>query len=395
MNTKTEFNIASNSTDQIEAWLSNLSHNPFFLNGVLYASVEAFWQSLKFENGSREWQECIKLSGIFSKRYGNKAIPKTHFSYNSLEIEVGSKRHQLLMKVALREQLKQNPDKLRLLLDTKNANLIHAPKKKDGTLYPDSTTIPGEVFSRILMELREEFKNLWGIDAIKNKVIATLQSSDLYKQDDYEFLQIHRAVLGEKIGIHTIMWEWYNGIVLKLPNKTDEVIKVRKPWMEKDDIFTEIAYHKKAYQVLENLKQETGKFQNIKIPKILSYDETSVFMKSFTMEKIDGHTLTSLTFLKYHKGLKALNKEYLDSLTDREIIHILLTQFKETTKSLEAFKKEHSRKIILQTRRNYSELKEVLKHLGNNGVKHSDLHTGNIMIDKNGTLYIIDFGRVN
>ena len=35
-----------------------------------------------------------------------------------------------------------------------------------------------------------------------------------------------REVLGEKIGIHTIMWEWYNGIVLKLPNKTDEVIKV-------------------------------------------------------------------------------------------------------------------------------------------------------------------------
>jgi len=38
-----EFNIASNSKNEIEAWLSNLSYNPFELNWISYASVEAFW----------------------------------------------------------------------------------------------------------------------------------------------------------------------------------------------------------------------------------------------------------------------------------------------------------------------------------------------------------------
>ena len=43
-----EFNIASNSKNDIEAWLSNLSDNTFELNWIKYASIEAFWQSLKF-----------------------------------------------------------------------------------------------------------------------------------------------------------------------------------------------------------------------------------------------------------------------------------------------------------------------------------------------------------
>jgi hypothetical protein len=45
-----------------------------------------------------------------------------------------------------------------LLLLTGKSKLIHKPRKKDWSLYPDSITIPGEIFSQFLMELREEFK---------------------------------------------------------------------------------------------------------------------------------------------------------------------------------------------------------------------------------------------
>lgn len=396
MNTKTEFNIASNSSDAIEAWLSNLSHNPFVMNWVIYASIEAFWQSLKFEPNSPEWKECIGLAGIRSKKYGDKAEKKETFSYNWVEFIVGSKRHQFLMKVALREQLKQNPEKLKLLLGTKKANLIHAPKKKDGTLYPDSTTIPGEVFSRFLMELRSEFQDTKWSENTKKKVDEILFcKKSLYDDEDYSFLWAYKAMIWEHPNISNIMWEWYNGIVLKIKNEKDTVLKVRKPWMEKDDIFTEIVYHKKAFQLLNELKKTHPKFANIFIPEIKSYDEGKVLQTHFIMEKVDGHSLTSLAFIHFHPWLKSLSKEYVMSLTDREIIELLIKQFGETSKTIQDFKKTYGRKLILRIRRVYPELKEVLRYLAKNAVEHTDLHTGNVMIDKNGKLFIIDFGRVN
>jgi predicted NAD-dependent protein-ADP-ribosyltransferase YbiA (DUF1768 family) len=69
---------------------------------------------------------------------------------------VGSFEHQELMYWAIRAKLEQNPDVLKLLLATGNAKIIHEPKKKDGTPYPDSETIPASIFSGFLMKLRDE-----------------------------------------------------------------------------------------------------------------------------------------------------------------------------------------------------------------------------------------------
>ncbi len=166
-----EFNIASNSDNETEAWLSNLSINTFEFNWITYASIEAFWQSLKFEEWSDDWKKCIILYWIESKKYWNKADDIIRFKYLNKDYIVWSIEHQNLMKDALREQLKQNNDKLQLLLSTSNSTLVHKPKKKDWTYYPDSIKIPWEVFSRFLMELREEFKELWDIvDIVKERV---------------------------------------------------------------------------------------------------------------------------------------------------------------------------------------------------------------------------------
>ncbi|EKD66590.1 MAG: hypothetical protein ACD_49C00029G0018 [uncultured bacterium (gcode 4)] len=154
-----EFNIASNSENFIEAGLSNLSRYPFDFNWIPYASIEAFWQSLKFEEWSSKWLECLDLFWVESKKFWKKAQLKEYFTYNWNTYKVWSKEHQLLMKMALREQLKQNKEKLKLLLLTGNSKLIHQPKKKDWTLSADSINIPGEIFSQFLMELREEFKS--------------------------------------------------------------------------------------------------------------------------------------------------------------------------------------------------------------------------------------------
>lgn len=179
-----EFNVASNSQNEIEAWLSNLSYNPFTLDWILYASIEAFWQSLKFEKWSEEWNECITLSWIESKKYWNKAEKKETFIYFWIEYKVWSEKHQKLMKQALREQLKQNPDKLKLLLSTWNLDLVHRPKREDGTYYPDSITIPWYIFSRFLIELRQEF----------NKINIVSKEKLLEEADNYawSFIKILR-----------------------------------------------------------------------------------------------------------------------------------------------------------------------------------------------------------
>ncbi|TSC92622.1 MAG: Uncharacterized protein CEN89_552 [Candidatus Berkelbacteria bacterium Licking1014_7] len=74
------------------------------------------------------------------------------------KIEVGSPEHHELMKQAIRAKLEQNPDVLKLLLDTGDKQITHLLKTPDGRTLPDSKTIPGAVFSQILMDLREEFR---------------------------------------------------------------------------------------------------------------------------------------------------------------------------------------------------------------------------------------------
>lgn len=104
----------------------------------------------------------VKIStmhGIESKKVGNDAPKSETFVYNGQTYRVGSPEHQGLMKRVIRAKLEQNPHVLKLLLDSGDTKIIHRPVRKDGTPYPDSTTIPERIFSGFLMELREEFRS--------------------------------------------------------------------------------------------------------------------------------------------------------------------------------------------------------------------------------------------
>ena len=154
----TVINIASNSENITEALLSNLAHTPFEMNGKQYASVEVFWQWLKYK--SEEDRNRIALMyWIISKKIGNDGDNSDwSFEYFWQRYVVGSPEHQELMYRAIRAKLEQNPEVLRLLIDTGNTPVIHEPKKKDGTLYGDSETIPAVIFSGFLMRLRKELQ---------------------------------------------------------------------------------------------------------------------------------------------------------------------------------------------------------------------------------------------
>ncbi|TSC95700.1 MAG: hypothetical protein CEN88_442 [Candidatus Berkelbacteria bacterium Licking1014_2] len=159
-NEKNIINIGSRGETETERMLSNFAHTPFELDGIRYESVEGFWQSIKFPEGSDDRIKTVGLVGGKAKRAGRQTRGVEEIQYQGQTIKVGSPEHHGLMGRAIRAKLEQNPEALKLLLDMGDKQITHILKTPDGKILPDSKTIPGAVFSQILMDLREEFKTL-------------------------------------------------------------------------------------------------------------------------------------------------------------------------------------------------------------------------------------------
>lgn len=140
--------------------LSNLSHAPFWLDGNLYESVEGFWQGLYFPEGSEERKRIATLFGREAKLAGaNKPEGITQITYQGELVELGSPQHHALMRKAIHEKIMQNADVRSALVRTGSRRLTHILMKPDGTLEPDSKSIPAAVFTQILMDERELINN--------------------------------------------------------------------------------------------------------------------------------------------------------------------------------------------------------------------------------------------
>ena len=60
------------------------------------------------------------------------------------------------MEMALRAKISQNEAVKKALRNTRDKILVHIPHKNDGKQLPDSITIPGKVFARMLSVLRDD-----------------------------------------------------------------------------------------------------------------------------------------------------------------------------------------------------------------------------------------------
>jgi predicted NAD-dependent protein-ADP-ribosyltransferase YbiA (DUF1768 family) len=154
-------NIGSRGGTDLERNLSNFADTPFSLWGEDYASVEAFWQSLKFPKIS-DRRRVAKLTGIEAKRAGREAPKSNTLIWQGSTIQVGSPEHHQLMRIAIKAKLKQNRNILRMLLASGTEPITHILKDKEGNTLPDSRTIPGMVLSQIIMDLRKEFRHILG-----------------------------------------------------------------------------------------------------------------------------------------------------------------------------------------------------------------------------------------
>lgn len=153
--------------------LSNFAPTPFDYRGKHYASLEGFWQMMKYPEGQDdpralfdgiEWKytrdQVAQLSSFEAKRAGDlaeanmKIIGITWVTFEGKRFEYRSKipgEHYRLIVEAMREKVNQNPEVKRILLSTGDLVL-----KPDHHQDPDSP--PEWRYYDILMMIRDELK---------------------------------------------------------------------------------------------------------------------------------------------------------------------------------------------------------------------------------------------
>jgi predicted NAD-dependent protein-ADP-ribosyltransferase YbiA (DUF1768 family) len=151
--------------------LSNFAPTPFDYRGKRYASLEGFWQMMKYPEGQDdpralfngiEWKytrdQVAQLSSFEAKRAGDlaeanmKIMGITWVTFEGKRFEYRSKipgEHYRLIVEAMREKVFQNPEVKRVLLST--VDLILKP---DHHQDPDSP--PEWRYYEILMTIRNE-----------------------------------------------------------------------------------------------------------------------------------------------------------------------------------------------------------------------------------------------
>jgi predicted NAD-dependent protein-ADP-ribosyltransferase YbiA (DUF1768 family) len=141
-------NVTSMSPDPIRL-IANFAPTPFELDGVRYACVEAFWQSLRFPLEERT--RIAALDGATAKRESDAQPYGSHITYLGQAIPVGAYDHWQLMRRACRAKFQQNADARAALMGTGDRPLVHRVRR-------DSRTIPGVIMAEIWMKLRADLR---------------------------------------------------------------------------------------------------------------------------------------------------------------------------------------------------------------------------------------------
>jgi len=138
--------VQSRSADEAVRLISNFAHTPFMLHGRQYASVEGFWQGLKFVDET-DRKRLAQLHGSEAKRAGQQAPEAETFQYQGTRVRVGCYEHWELMSQACGAKFTQHDAARHALLSTGTRPLTHRMRR-------DSRTIPGVIMADIWMNIR-------------------------------------------------------------------------------------------------------------------------------------------------------------------------------------------------------------------------------------------------
>jgi predicted NAD-dependent protein-ADP-ribosyltransferase YbiA (DUF1768 family) len=139
-------NVTSRHPDGEIRLIGNFAATPFELDGRRYASVESFWQSLKFAE-TAERRRIAELEAPVARSLGDKKGYGATVTYEGRAIVVGTRDHWDLMKRACEAKFAQNFDARAALLATGDRPLTHVLRR-------DSRSIPGVIMASIWMAIR-------------------------------------------------------------------------------------------------------------------------------------------------------------------------------------------------------------------------------------------------
>ena len=143
-------NVTSRHPDPQVQLIGNLAATAFDLDSRHYASVEGFWQALKFK-ARADRERVAALSGHEAKRAGSEMTYSETIEYDGQSVAVGTWAHWQLMRRANEAKFTQNWEARSALLATGDRPLVHRVRK-------DSRTIPGVIMSEIWMRLRAKLR---------------------------------------------------------------------------------------------------------------------------------------------------------------------------------------------------------------------------------------------
>ena len=147
-------NVISDSPDPAVRPIGNFAAAPFDLDGHRYASVESFWQGLKFPDAA-DRARLAALDGARARAEGDRQGYGATVRYEGKDIAVGSPEHWALMERACRAKFEQNAAARAALLATGDRPLEHVVRH-------DSRAIPGLVMAGIWMRIRADLRRRSG-----------------------------------------------------------------------------------------------------------------------------------------------------------------------------------------------------------------------------------------
>lgn len=149
-------NVNSRSDDWRAQQLSNFAEGLFEIDGVWFYSVEGFIQALKFPEDHPNKAYGGVLTGSDAKKLGESA-EKKYIWWKGQRFDYGSEAHHYLIARAIAAKFYQNTEKMSALLATGDEVITHdlgEPEEAD-------TSLPAELFCKILMEIRKEARSFY------------------------------------------------------------------------------------------------------------------------------------------------------------------------------------------------------------------------------------------
>jgi predicted NAD-dependent protein-ADP-ribosyltransferase YbiA (DUF1768 family) len=143
-------NVSHKAPDEAAQLISNFAATPFELDGRSSASVESFWQGLKFDGAER--RDVAELAGPTARRRGQEREYGATVRYEGRDVPVGTWQHWALMERACQAKFEQNEAARLALLSTGRRTLTHR-------LRHDSKAIPGAVMADIWMKVRRRLQH--------------------------------------------------------------------------------------------------------------------------------------------------------------------------------------------------------------------------------------------